>query len=116
MEAGLPPGVFNVVTGTAAPIGEVFTNDPDIAKISFTGSTRVGAMLAGQAMGRVKRVSLELGGNAPFIVFDDADLEAAVRGHLPRSSAMRGKPVSVPIASWCRRMFMTALPPCWPNG
>jgi succinate-semialdehyde dehydrogenase/glutarate-semialdehyde dehydrogenase len=82
MEAGLPPGVFNVVTGTAAPIGEVFTNDPDIAKISFTGSTRVGAMLAGQAMGRVKRVSLELGGNAPFIVFDDADLEAAVEGAL----------------------------------
>lgn len=82
MEAGLPPGVFNVVTGAAAPIGGVFTTDPDIAKISFTGSTRVGAMLAGQAMARVKRVSLELGGNAPFIVFDDADLEAAVEGAL----------------------------------
>ena len=79
-EAGLPPGVFNIVTGPPAPIGEVLTGDPRIAKFTFTGSTAVGKKLAAACMGTVKRVSLELGGNAPFIVFDDADLEAAVEG------------------------------------
>jgi succinate-semialdehyde dehydrogenase/glutarate-semialdehyde dehydrogenase len=79
-EAGLPPGVFNVVTGEAAAIGEVLTTDPRVRKFTFTGSTAVGKMLAGRCMDTVKRVSLELGGNAPFLVFDDADLEAAVEG------------------------------------
>ncbi|BBC73993.1 NAD-dependent succinate-semialdehyde dehydrogenase [Altererythrobacter sp. B11] len=79
-EAGLPDGVLNVVTGTAAPIGDVLVSHPDIAKISFTGSTGVGTMLATRAMASVKRVSLELGGNAPFIVFDDADLGEALNG------------------------------------
>ncbi|MFN4177999.1 NAD-dependent succinate-semialdehyde dehydrogenase [Phenylobacterium sp.] len=81
-EAGLPPGIFNVVTGAPAPIGEVLTQDPRVAKFTFTGSTAVGKMLAAQCMGTVKRVSLELGGNAPFIVFEDADLDAAVEGAL----------------------------------
>jgi len=81
-EAGIPPGVLNVVTGQAAPIGEVLTQHPAIAKLSFTGSTPVGKMLAAQAMSTVKRVSLELGGNAPFLVFPDADLDAAVQGAL----------------------------------
>ena len=79
-EAGLPDGVFNVVTGAAQPIGEVLTTDPRIAKFTFTGSTPVGKLLAARCMETVKRVSLELGGNAPFIVFDDADLDAAVDG------------------------------------
>ena len=79
-QAGIPPGVFNVVTGDAAPIGEVLTGDKRVRKFTFTGSTAVGKMLAARCMATVKRVSLELGGNAPFIVFDDADLEAAVEG------------------------------------
>lgn len=79
-EAGLPAGVFNIVTGPPAPIGAVLTTDPRVAKFTFTGSTSVGKMLAAACMGTVKRVSLELGGNAPFIVFDDADLDAAVEG------------------------------------
>ena len=79
--AGLPSGVLNIVPGTnAAAIGEVLTTDPRIRKFSFTGSTPVGKLLARQCAGTVKKVSLELGGNAPFIVFDDADLDAAVAG------------------------------------
>ena len=79
-EAGLPPGVLNVVTGQPAPIGEVLTGDPRVRKFTFTGSTAVGKLLAAKCAATVKRVSLELGGNAPFIVFDDADLDAAVAG------------------------------------
>ncbi len=79
-EAGVPPGVFNILTGLPAGVGAVLTDDPRIAKFTFTGSTAVGKMLAARCMGTVKRVSLELGGNAPFIVFDDADLDAAVEG------------------------------------
>ena len=79
-EAGLPAGVFNVVTGDAAAIGDVLTGDTRVRKFSFTGSTAIGKMLAAKCMATVKRVSLELGGNAPFIVFDDADLDAAVAG------------------------------------
>ncbi|MCJ2182148.1 NAD-dependent succinate-semialdehyde dehydrogenase [Novosphingobium sp. 1949] len=81
-EAGVPPGVFNVVTGQAGPIGDILTGDPRIAKFTFTGSTKVGKMLAARCMASVKRVSLELGGNAPFLVFDDADVDAAVDGAL----------------------------------
>ena len=79
--AGIPKGVFNVVVGTEAKlIGAVLTGHDDIAKFSFTGSTRVGKLLAQQSANTVKRVSMELGGNAPFIVFDDADIDAAVEG------------------------------------
>ncbi|PXX97302.1 NAD-dependent succinate-semialdehyde dehydrogenase [Halomonas sp. LBP4] len=80
-EAGFPAGVLNVVT-TAKPavIGEVLTTDPRVRKISFTGSTPVGKTLLAQCAGTVKKASMELGGNAPFIVFDDADLDAAVEG------------------------------------
>ncbi|ASK18081.1 NAD-dependent succinate-semialdehyde dehydrogenase [Halomonas sp. N3-2A] len=79
--AGLPAGVINVVTASQpAPIGEVLTTDPRVRKFSFTGSTPVGKKLLAQCAGTVKKVSLELGGNAPFIVFDDADLDAAVEG------------------------------------
>jgi len=79
--AGFPPGVINVLTGQhPAAIGSVLTSHPLVRKISFTGSTRVGKMLMAQSAGTMKRLSLELGGNAPFIVFEDADLDAAVAG------------------------------------
>jgi succinate-semialdehyde dehydrogenase/glutarate-semialdehyde dehydrogenase len=79
-KAGLPPGVLNIITGDAAKIGEVFTTHPAVKFIGFTGSTPVGKLLMRQAASTVKKVALELGGNAPFIVFDDADLDAAVAG------------------------------------
>ena len=78
--AGLPPGTFNVVTGKAAVIGGELTSNPIVRKLSFTGSTEVGKLLMAQCAQTVKKVSLELGGNAPFIVFNDADIEAAVEG------------------------------------
>ncbi|MBL8271175.1 MAG: NADP-dependent succinate-semialdehyde dehydrogenase [Steroidobacter sp.] len=78
--AGLPAGIISVVTGEAKAIGGEFTSNPLVRKLSFTGSTAVGKLLMSQCAGTVKKVSLELGGNAPFIVFDDADLEAAVNG------------------------------------
>ena len=79
--AGIPPGVFNIVTGKdARGMGRVFTESSRVAKFSFTGSTAVGKELIAQCAATVKRVSMELGGNAPFLVFDDADLDAAVVG------------------------------------
>ncbi|MCB1457248.1 MAG: NAD-dependent succinate-semialdehyde dehydrogenase [Nitratireductor sp.] len=78
--AGIPAGVVNIVTGSASEIGGEITRNPLVRKITFTGSTPVGKMLLKQAAGTVKKVSMELGGNAPFIVFDDADLERAVAG------------------------------------
>lgn len=80
-EAGFPAGVINIVTSNqAAEIGEELTSNPKVKKISFTGSTRVGKILLKGSADQVKKVSLELGGNAPFIVFEDADVEAAVGG------------------------------------
>jgi succinate-semialdehyde dehydrogenase/glutarate-semialdehyde dehydrogenase len=81
-EAGVPNGVFSVVTGDAAAIGEEMTSNPLVRKLGFTGSTGIGKMLMAQCAKGMKKVSLELGGNAPFIVFDDADLEQAVAGAL----------------------------------
>jgi succinate-semialdehyde dehydrogenase/glutarate-semialdehyde dehydrogenase len=78
--AGFPPGVLNIVTGDAAAIGKVFCEHPAVRFVGFTGSTEVGKLLMRQAASGVKKVGLELGGNAPFIVFDDADLDAAVAG------------------------------------
>jgi len=78
--AGIPKGVFNIITGKAAVIGGEMTSNPDVRKLTFTGSTEVGKMLMAQCAGTMKKVSLELGGNAPFIVFDDADLDVAVQG------------------------------------
>ncbi|WP_433695744.1 NAD-dependent succinate-semialdehyde dehydrogenase [Paraburkholderia phenoliruptrix] len=79
-KAGIPPGVFNIVSGDAAAIGGALTESEVVRKLSFTGSTRVGKLLAKQSADTLKKLSLELGGNAPFIVFDDADLDAAVQG------------------------------------
>jgi succinate-semialdehyde dehydrogenase/glutarate-semialdehyde dehydrogenase len=81
MDAGLPPGVLNVVTTLDAPgVGKVWCDDPRVRKLSFTGSTEVGKILYRQCAGTVKKLTLELGGNAPLIVFDDADLDQAVAG------------------------------------
>ncbi|MDF3855199.1 NADP-dependent succinate-semialdehyde dehydrogenase [Paracoccus pantotrophus] len=80
--AGIPAGVFNVVTGSAAEIGGELTGNPIVRKLSFTGSTDVGRLLMAQCAHDIKKLSLELGGNAPFIVFEDADLDAAVEGAL----------------------------------
>jgi len=78
--AGIPAGVLNVITGPAREIGAVLTGDARVRKLSFTGSTEIGKLLMAQCAKTMKKVSLELGGNAPFIVFDDADLDAAVAG------------------------------------
>lgn len=79
-DAGIPPGVLNVVMGDAAMIAEAITTSPVVRKLSFTGSTAVGSRLMAQSAQHIQKISLELGGNAPFIVFDDADLERAVEG------------------------------------
>ena len=78
--AGIPKGVINVVTGSAGPIGAELTSNPIVRKFTFTGSTEIGKQLMAQCASTVKKVSLELGGNAPFIVFDDADIDAAIEG------------------------------------
>lgn len=78
--AGIPRGVFNVVPGSASDIAQAMTHSPKVRKITFTGSTEVGSKLMAQAAEHIQKISLELGGNAPFIVFEDADLDAAVEG------------------------------------
>jgi succinate-semialdehyde dehydrogenase/glutarate-semialdehyde dehydrogenase len=78
--AGVPKGVFNMITGSAAAIGAEMTSNPAVRKLTFTGSTEVGKRLMAQCADTMKKVSLELGGNAPFIVFEDADLDAAAAG------------------------------------
>jgi succinate-semialdehyde dehydrogenase/glutarate-semialdehyde dehydrogenase len=80
LRAGVPAGVFSVITGDAPPIGHALTSSPVVRKLTFTGSTPIGRLLAAQCAPTLKRMSLELGGNAPFIVFDDADLDEAVAG------------------------------------
>ncbi len=79
-QAGIPDGIYSVVTGDPIAIGEEMTTNPMVKKISFTGSTRVGKILMKQCADTIKKMSMELGGNAPFIVFDDADIDAAVTG------------------------------------
>ena len=81
-EAGFPDGVFNIVTGSAKEIGMELTKNPKVKKISFTGSTEVGKILMEQSASTVKKMSMELGGHAPFIVFDDADIDEAVTGEI----------------------------------
>ena len=78
--AGVPKGVFNVLTGSPQEIGGELTSNPMVRKLTFTGSTEVGKLLMAQCAGTIKKISLELGGNAPFIVFDDADIDAAIEG------------------------------------
>jgi succinate-semialdehyde dehydrogenase/glutarate-semialdehyde dehydrogenase len=78
--AGIPKGVFNVITGSAGEVGSELTSNPIVRKLSFTGSTEIGRQLMAECAKDIKKVSLELGGNAPFIVFDDADLDKAIEG------------------------------------
>jgi succinate-semialdehyde dehydrogenase / glutarate-semialdehyde dehydrogenase len=80
--AGMPKGLFSVITGSAAAIGGEMTSNPTVRKLTFTGSTEIGTELYKQSAPTIKKLGLELGGNAPFIVFDDADLDAAVEGAL----------------------------------
>ena len=80
--AGIPAGVINVLAGRTGPIGEELTSNPTVRKLTFTGSTEVGKKLVADCAGTMKRTSMELGGNAPFIVFDDADLDNAIQGTL----------------------------------
>jgi succinate-semialdehyde dehydrogenase/glutarate-semialdehyde dehydrogenase len=80
VKAGIPDGVINIVTGDAKHIGEILTKSELIRKISFTGSTEVGKLLMAQCASTIKKISLELGGNAPFIIFDDADIDSAIKG------------------------------------
>ncbi|MEN5061890.1 NAD-dependent succinate-semialdehyde dehydrogenase [Luteimonas sp. TWI1416] len=82
LQAGVPAGIFSVVTGNARAIGDAFFESDAVRKFTFTGSTPIGRLLYGRAAATMKKVSLELGGNAPFIVFDDADLDAAIEGAL----------------------------------
>ncbi len=82
VRAGFPPGLMNIVTGRTAQIGAELTGNPTVRKVTFTGSTPVGKQLIAECAETVKRTSMELGGNAPFIVFDDADIDAAVQGTL----------------------------------
>ena len=91
LEAGLPPGVLNVVPGPGPEVGGALARDPDVALISVTGSTRTGAAVMREAAGTVKRLHLELGGKAPFVVFDDADLDAAAEGAVVGAFANSGQ-------------------------
>ncbi len=108
--AGIPAGVINIVTGMPHEIGAEIMENETVRKISFTGSTRVGSLLMRGAADHVKRLSLELGGNAPFIVFDDADSISRSKARCNRNSATAARPVSAPIASSSSRASMTSLP------
>jgi betaine-aldehyde dehydrogenase len=106
--AGIPAGVFNVVTGTGATVGEALVSHPDVAMVSFTGSTAVGRRVASLATGAVKRVHLELGGKAPFVVFDDADLEAAARGAVAGSLINSGQDCTAATRAYVHRSRIEA--------
>src|ERR1700720_3149763 len=101
--AGVPAGVLNVITGDAAAIGGEMTSNTSVRKVTFTGSTAVGKKLMAQCAGTVKKLSLELGGNAPFIVFDDADLDAAVQGALASKYRNTGQ-----TCVWANRLLIQA--------
>ncbi|WP_309131441.1 gamma-aminobutyraldehyde dehydrogenase [Brevibacterium sp.] len=102
-EAGMPAGVFNVVTGSGAQVGAALVEHPDVDMVSFTGSTRVGREIGAKAAGAVKRVHLELGGKAPFLVFDDADLEAAARGAVAGSLINGGQDCTAATRAYVQR-------------
>ncbi|MCL2551140.1 MAG: gamma-aminobutyraldehyde dehydrogenase [Actinomycetia bacterium] len=107
-EAGLPDGVVNIVTGTGPDAGEHLVAHPDVAMTSFTGSTAVGRRIAALAAGGVKRVHLELGGKAPFVVFDDADLEAAVHGAVAASLINGGQDCTAATRAYVQRPLYDA--------
>ncbi|WP_128381841.1 gamma-aminobutyraldehyde dehydrogenase [Streptomyces cavernae] len=102
-EAGIPDGVINIVTGTGGQAGERLVAHPDVAMISFTGSTPVGKRVAEIATGTVKRLHLELGGKAPFVVFDDADIEAAVHGAVAGALINTGQDCTAATRAYVQR-------------
>jgi betaine-aldehyde dehydrogenase len=102
-EAGIPDGVVNIITGSGSTAGSALVNHPDIAMVSFTGSTAVGRQVASAAAGQVKRVHLELGGKAPFVVFDDADLEAAARGAVAGALINSGQDCTAATRAYVQR-------------
>ncbi|WP_351223596.1 gamma-aminobutyraldehyde dehydrogenase [Streptomyces sp. NPDC002133] len=107
-EAGIPDGVVNVVTGAGREAGEHLVGHPDVAMTSFTGSTAVGKRVAEIATATVKRLHLELGGKAPFVVFDDADLEAAVQGAVAGSLINSGQDCTAATRAYVQRPFYDA--------
>lgn len=114
-QAGIPPGVFNIVTGIPEEIGGEMTSNDLVRKLSFTGSTAVGRMLMQECAHSIKKISLELGGNAPFIVFDDANLDAAVRGVIASKYRNSGQPAYAPIGCLFRIRFMRNSRKSWPQ-
>ncbi len=106
--AGIPDGVVNVVTGTGPVVGEALVGHRDVAMVSFTGSTRAGRRVGAVAAGAVKRVHLELGGKAPFVVFDDADLEAAARGAVAGSLINAGQDCTAATRAYVQRPLYDA--------
>ncbi|AXG80574.1 gamma-aminobutyraldehyde dehydrogenase [Streptomyces paludis] len=107
-EAGLPDGVINIVAGTGPGAGEHLVGHPDVAMVSFTGSTAVGRRVAGIAAAGAKRLHLELGGKAPFVVFDDADLEAAVHGAVAASLINGGQDCTAATRAYVQRPLYDA--------
>lgn len=101
--AGMPDGVFNVVTGTGPVAGEALVAHPDVAMVSFTGSTRVGKRVAEVAIAGLKRIHLELGGKAPFVVFSDADLDAAIQGAVAGSLINTGQDCTAATRAYVHR-------------
>jgi betaine-aldehyde dehydrogenase len=106
--AGIPDGVVNVVTGTGPAVGEALVGHRDVVMVSFTGSTRAGRRVGAVAAGAVKRVHLELGGKAPFVVFDDADLEAAARGAVAGSLINGGQDCTAATRAYVQRPLYDA--------
>ncbi|MEV0598160.1 gamma-aminobutyraldehyde dehydrogenase [Streptomyces sp. NPDC050315] len=107
-EAGIPDGVINIVTGSGPVAGQALVTHPDVAMVSFTGSTVVGRQVAAAAAGSVKRVHLELGGKAPFVVFDDADLEAAARGAVAGALINAGQDCTAATRAYVQRPLYAA--------
>ncbi|MGW2328601.1 gamma-aminobutyraldehyde dehydrogenase [Streptomyces sp. NPDC001700] len=106
--AGIPDGVINIVTGSGATAGHALVSHPGVAMVSFTGSTAVGRQVAATAAGDVKRVHLELGGKAPFVVFDDADLESAARGAVAGSLINSGQDCTAATRAYVQRPLYEA--------
>ncbi len=102
-QAGVPRGVFNVVPGKASEIAKAMTESPVVRKVTFTGSTEVGSSLMAGAAQHIQKISLELGGNAPFLVFEDADLDAAVEGAIASKFRNAGQTCVCTTASWSSR-------------
>ena len=111
--AGVPAGIFSVLTGSASAIGGEMTSNPTVRKLSFTGSTEIGSMLAQQCAKTIKKLSLELGGNAPFIVLTTLIWTPRSKAPSCPSTATLVRPASAPTVFTCRTAFMTRLPRGW---